>query len=517
MTRRARTLAALAVLAVLAVLPVMALTALEAAARPGGGHGYSGGGGGGGSRGGGGYSGGSHSSGGGGDVGVLIYWLLRLLFEFPIVGVPLLLLLLYFWFFRMRHVAGVQKDRWSSDDTFALAPRPTRRPGLEKIRARDPEFSAVLFEDFVYALYARVHAARSNPAAMAALTPYVAEGSRTALLARDPSGVPISGVVVGAMQVLSVKVPGAGDPGGKLRVDLRFEANYTATIDGEPQGYYIDERWGLQRSASVLSKPPTAALEFRCPSCGAPFESTGGERCRYCKQDVGGGRFDWTLTHVSLLRQETRPPALTADVVERGTEAPTVFDPRVQAEHAALIAEDPGAAPELIERRLRAIYSELNIAWSGLDLQRIRPLVSDSMFNYLEYWILAYRTQGLRNMLEEMAISRVQIVKLTRDRHFDAITLRFWASGRDYTVRANDGEPLSGSKSRKRSYSEYWTLIRGTRVRGAPREPGNCPSCGAGTERVNMAGTCEYCGSHLTRGEFDWVLSKIEQDDSYAG
>jgi hypothetical protein len=32
-----------------------------------------------------------------------------------------------------------------------------------------------------------------------------------------------------------------------------------------------------------------------------------------------------------------------------------------------------------------------------------------------------------------------------------------------------------------------------------------------------MAGACEYCGAHLTRGEFDWVLSKIEQDEAYTG
>jgi hypothetical protein len=34
---------------------------------------------------------------------------------------------------------------------------------------------------------------------------------------------------------------------------------------------------------------------------------------------------------------------------------------------------------------------------------------------------------------------------------------------------------------------------------------------------VTMAGACNYCGAHLTAGEFDWVLSKIEQDDSYRG
>jgi hypothetical protein len=32
-----------------------------------------------------------------------------------------------------------------------------------------------------------------------------------------------------------------------------------------------------------------------------------------------------------------------------------------------------------------------------------------------------------------------------------------------------------------------------------------------------MGGNCEYCDAHVTAGEFDWVLSKIEQDEAYTG
>ncbi len=482
-----------------------ALVAFEAAARPGGGQGYSGG-----SR----SSGGS--GGGGGDgAGLILELLIRLIFAYPAIGIPVTVLVIYLWWRHSHHVADVSSDRWSSGGGEDVhAPVPARRVGMDRIRERDPEFSAVLFEDFVYALYARVNVARGDPQAMTKLAPYVAEGSRAALLAREPSGVAISGVIVGALRVAGVRLPERGE--GNIRVDLEIEANFTAG----GSGYYVQEGWTLERSAAVVSKPPPGpgeAHEFRCPSCGAPFESSGDDTCQYCKREVGEGRFDWTVTHVRLQRQETRPPALTSDVAEQGTDLPTVFDPQVRAQHAALIAEDPGTAPEQLERRLRTIYAELNAAWSALDLRKVRPYVSDSLFNYLEYWITAYREQGLRNVLEQMAISRMQIVKLTRDRHYDAITLRFWASGLDYTVRADSGKRVSGSSSRKRGYSEYWTLIRGRAVRGAPKAAGTCPSCGAPLDRVNMAGTCEYCGGHLTRGEFDWVLSKIEQDDSYAG
>ena len=75
---------------------------------------------------------------------------------------------------------------------------------------------------------------------------------------------------------------------------------------------------------------------------------------------------------------------------------------------------------------------------------------------------------------------------------------------------------MGGDRKRPRRYTEYWTLIRGASVRGAPSTEATCPSCAAPIS-VNMAGNCEYCNTHITRGEFDWVLAKIEQDDSYSG
>jgi hypothetical protein len=28
---------------------------------------------------------------------------------------------------------------------------------------------------------------------------------------------------------------------------------------------------------------------------------------------------------------------------------------------------------------------------------------------------------------------------------------------------------------------------------------------------------CEYCGSKIVTGDFDWVLARIEQDEAYRG
>jgi predicted lipid-binding transport protein (Tim44 family) len=230
---------------------------------------------------------------------------------------------------------------------------------------------------------------------------------------------------------------------------------------------------------------------------------------------VEGGRFDWWLAGVQLERQEQRPPALTGDVEEQGTNFLTVAEPDIDGRHAAFAAEDPSAGFPAFDLRVREIHAALNTAWTACDLRAIRPHVSDALFNYLSYWIDAYKAQGLRNVLVDVKVSRIVVVKLIRDRHFDAITVRLWARGIDYTVRVADGQTVSGNPAVPRAYSEYWTLIRGAGVRGSPRTRGVCPNCGAPLDKINMAGNCEACGTHLTRGEFDWVLSKIEQDESY--
>ena len=59
--------------------------------------------------------------------------------------------------------------------------------------------------------------------------------------------------------------------------------------------------------------------------------------------------------------------------------------------------------------------------------------------------------------------------------------------------------------------------IRRRGVQENEKPAANCPNCGAPLDNVNMAGNCQYCGGKITRGDFDWVLSRIEQDESYAG
>ena len=110
----------------------------------------------------------------------------------------------------------------------------------------------------------------------------------------------------------------------------------------------------------------------------------------------------------------------------------------------------------------------------------------------------------------------MQPVKVKLDSFYESITLRIFAQGYDYTVDSN-GRVVAGSNKNVRRWSEYWTFIRSTKAKPGPAHADlNCPNCGAPL-KVNATGICEFCGGKITSGEFDWVLSKIEQDESYAG
>jgi len=402
-----------------------------------------------------------------------------------------------------------RSDNW---DSTARPPGPPPDPWAP-VRAADPAFSAVLFEDFVYTLYASAQRARHDPEALARLAPYLTPEVRTALHARPPQGAPVEAVVVGAARVASVNVPSSGDQWAVVDI----EANVTARTAEGPRGEYSRERWTLCRGTGARTRPWTGARTLGCPSCGAPFQASGDDRCASCGRVVATGRFDWQVLDIGVQETDERPPALLGDdTEEQGTDRRTVVDPGLREAMSALVRDDPAFAERALFQRLELIYATLNASWAAQDLGPVRPYVSDAMFNYLSYWVESYRAQGLRNAVESPRILKRESARVRRDRQFDAITVRLWATGYEVTTEASTGKVLRGGRDDPRPYSEYWTLIRGAAVRGTPRADPKCPSCGAPLD-VNMAGLCEHCGVHVTSGEFDWVLSRIEQDDSYEG
>jgi hypothetical protein len=479
--------------------------------------------GGGGSYGGGGHGGGGGDGGGGaGAIIWLIIQLFRLLIyltiEYPAIGIPLDILV------AVAVAAYFVKRARRVEPATPLALNTQQRSSenvpsqFDQLRKFDPNFSEIVFTDFVYALYGKAHDARGHGArALDQFSPYLSEVARSSLLQRNPPGLQeVKGIIVGALNVANVS--GLETP--LVRINLIVEANYTEVVkvnqNQTEMSFYVRERWELERKRDVLSPPPAQATALHCPRCGGALQKNSAGACAFCGTKIESGEFQWYVRDVALLASEAKGPLLTSNVPEVGTDFPSVVQPGFENIRVAFEKNNPNFSWGAFQARARLIFDELQAAWSTLDWDRARPHETDNLFQMHQYWIDAYRRQHLRNMLDQCTITAMQPVKIKEDKFYNSITLRIGAQGYDYTVDAS-GRVVSGSKTHLRRWSEYWTFIRNRGAKpAAARADLNCPNCGAPL-KVNAAGICEFCGGKITSGEFDWVLSKIEQDESYGG
>jgi hypothetical protein len=474
------------------------------------------------------YGGGSGGGGGGGDgaAGAII-WLIFQIFrvliyltiEYPAIGIPLdILVACAVAYYFVRKARRISEPAIFKLDTHQSPPANAPRQ-FDQLRRFDPNFSEIVFTDFAYALYGKAQDARGHGAdALDQFSPYLSEAARHQLLQRNPERLrEVKGVIVGALNVENVR--GLETP--LVNISLLFESNYTEVVaanGGVPaeMSYYVRERWELERKRDVLSPPPAQATALHCPRCGAPLQKDTVGACAFCRTRIDSGEFQWYVRSITLLSREAKGPLLTSNVPEVGTNYPSVIQPNFQNQRAEFERNNPSFSWGHFQARARLIFDELQSAWSTLDWERARPHETDNLFQMHQYWIDVYKRQHLRNVLDQCSVTAMQPVKVTEDAFYNSITLRIGAQGYDYTIDAS-GRVVSGSKTNLRQWSEYWTFIRNRQAKPvAARADLNCPNCGAPL-KVNTAGICEFCGGKITSGEFDWVLSRIEQDESYAG
>lgn len=488
---------------VLVVLVAFAFFAPETLARVGGGQSYGGG------------SSGGGSGEGAGFILWLLFRLLLLTFEYPAIGIPLDIAIIIGFILYARSDKGKAPSVCSADAVAA----PTHRSFTQEfnqLRKFDPNFSEITFTDFCYALYARAQDARGR-GKLEELSPYLSETARATLMQRNPPNLQrVVGVIIGSMQVSGVQ--GLASP--VVMISVEFETNYTEITGGDGQKqnemtYYVRERFVLERNREVLSPTPAQATALHCPRCGAALMKDTTGACAFCGARIESGEFQWFVRSVTLLSKEARGPLLTSNVPEVGTDYPSVVQPHFQNIRTHFEQNNPAFRWQEFDARVALIFNELQVAWSSLAWERARPHETDNIFQMHQYWIEAYKRQGLRNVLDNFRITRMQPVKIKEDAFYNSITVRIWAEGYDYTVDKN-GKVVGGSKKLRR-WSEYWTFIRNRNAKPShARADLNCPNCGARL-KINVTGICEYCHGKVTSGEFDWVLSKIEQDESYAG
>ncbi len=502
------------------------MMATEAAARVGGGQGYSGG-----SSGGSSSSGGGYSGGGGSAEGDLIFFLIWLCFEHPVIGIPLLIVVAVVMV-KVKGNEGTEGARYASHHDERVLPSwqgqandlrrrvNARRRSLQTLHQQDPDFSESLFIDHVQLVYARAQTLRAEPG-----HPWLLEHLTPGAMSTLDSGGRVDAVedvIFGATHLDQVQVQSQW-----LLVKVGLETNYTEVNGGKRKDLLAKEVWTLRRRLGVRSPGPEGMRSLGCASCGSTLEVTSDGRCPNCEAVRSDGAIQWQVHGVERQVQTLPPPRtqLGGGGPEAGVHAPTVVDPDLAVALRKLSARRPEFRSDAFKDRVRTVFLKLQEAWSEQRWELARPYETDSLFQVHRFWMERYRRYGLANRLGDVEVHTVEICKVTRDAWVETLTVRVHASMKDWMERLDasgrpTGKVVGGDPHVARLFSEYWTFLRtvGSDT-GESHGDGvhSCPSCAAPLDQVSQTGVCGYCDSKITTGDYDWVLSRIEQDEAYVG
>jgi predicted lipid-binding transport protein (Tim44 family) len=279
------------------------------------------------------------------------------------------------------------------------------------------------------------------------------------------------------------------------------DANQTVADEGQDQRHA--ERWTFGRGPAARTAVNGGVVAARCPACGAELRLALDGTCAHCKASVTNGSVDWVVVDV----QPANYVGYSADS-SLGFAAPSIPEGV-----AALTAADKDFSLGVFEGRVKTAFLALQDAWCKQNLDAGRAFMSPGAYFTWSAQLETMAAEGRRNVMENVSVRAVQPVRIVHGRVFDDLTVRVSAAAADFEVD-NQGKIVFGDRS-VRPFMEDWTFQRSVGV-ATSNKPGTlentCPSCGAPVS-LTQIGECRYCKAAVTSGKFDWVVSRIDQED----
>lgn len=183
-----------------------------------------------------------------------------------------------------------------------------------------------------------------------------------------------------------------------------------------------------------------------------------------------------------------------------------------------LLKNDPNFSVPNFITKVNNMYMQLQDAWTKKDWKPIRAFETDELFNMHARQLQRYIDNNETNVVENICILNTEIVKYEQDAVNDIITVRLETRINDYVIDDFTKKVKVGDPNQEIFMTYHWKLIRRkgvlTKVNNQTNTVTQCPNCGANVS-INASGECEYCGSIISNGQYDWVLYSIETVGQY--
>jgi predicted lipid-binding transport protein (Tim44 family) len=208
----------------------------------------------------------------------------------------------------------------------------------------------------------------------------------------------------------------------------------------------------------------------------------------------------------------------------RGETLPGTFATAAQASGAegvasgldGIRAHDPDFDDSAFLADVERSFFVVQQAWTERKPELSRRVMADGIWQQHKLQIDQYTAQHRRNLLDNLAVGNATIVAAHTDQTYDTVTVRIHAASADYDVDDQSGKVVRGNRDVS-EWTEDWVYQRSsdaTTKKGAGTLNQHCPNCGAPLD-LDLTGVCSYCKAPVMSGRYDWVLTRIDQVQSW--
>ena len=173
---------------------------------------------------------------------------------------------------------------------------------------------------------------------------------------------------------------------------------------------------------------------------------------------------------------------------------------------------DPNFSEAGITQRLSNLYVQMQNCWQAKDLLTLRGDFTDQQYAQFDRQLQRYRAEAQTNIIERIAILGVDLRGIKQDDRNDILVANMRTRIVDYVIDDKTGSVIRGSNTAEKFMEYEWTLIRprGSQTKQqSADEAFICPNCSAPIN-INQSAQCPYCGSIVTKTDYDWVISEIK-------
>lgn len=177
-----------------------------------------------------------------------------------------------------------------------------------------------------------------------------------------------------------------------------------------------------------------------------------------------------------------------------------------------LLEMDPDFSEQEFLSRASSIFVALQNAWTEKDPKTLRTFESDQLYFQHKQQLDDYIKRSKTNIVEDLSVLDKKTEKFSKDSRNQYLSCIIKARYKDYVVDDTTGKIIKGRPGDRYIMTYRMVFFRKLDARSGGEYEGKvtqCPNCGANLS-IDQNGVCEYCGSQVNAGAYQWLLTELK-------